>query len=170
MDLMDVAQLLGNFGEFIGAIAVVVTLFYLAVQVRHSKEATEANTHSLDESRKLAAAQAYQSRSAQLDQAASVFGESDYLPEITIKYEQGGLEALNAVEALRMRQRVAGLVSRLDNIHYQYQQRFIDDEFYNSVFVDVVKNAEPRMRDFDIGVGGRPSFKAEIERIASEAS
>lgn len=47
MDLMSTAQLLANFGEFVGAIAVVATLFYLAVQVRHSKEATEANTRSL---------------------------------------------------------------------------------------------------------------------------
>ncbi len=35
MTLMDTAQLLGNFGEFFGAIAVVGTLAYLAVQVRH---------------------------------------------------------------------------------------------------------------------------------------
>jgi hypothetical protein len=47
MDLQVTAQLLGNFGEFVGAIAVVVTLAYLAVQVRHSKEATEANTRTI---------------------------------------------------------------------------------------------------------------------------
>jgi hypothetical protein len=47
MDHLTFAQLLGNYGEFIGAIAVVVTLGYLAVQVRHSREATEANTKSL---------------------------------------------------------------------------------------------------------------------------
>ena len=40
MTLMDTAQLLGNFGEFFGAIAVVATLTYLAVQVRHSAEAS----------------------------------------------------------------------------------------------------------------------------------
>ena len=36
MDLMDTAQLLGNFGEFFGAIAVVVTLGYLASQIRQA--------------------------------------------------------------------------------------------------------------------------------------
>ncbi len=36
MDLMDTAQLLGNFGEFVGAIAVVVTLVYLSVQIRQN--------------------------------------------------------------------------------------------------------------------------------------
>ena len=54
MSLMEMAQLLGNFGEFIGAIAVVATLVYLAIQVRHSKSAVDANTQSLDESRRLA--------------------------------------------------------------------------------------------------------------------
>ena len=42
MDLMSVAQLLGNFGEFFGAIAVVVTLAYLAVQIRQGTHATRA--------------------------------------------------------------------------------------------------------------------------------
>ena len=48
MDLTSTAQLLGNLGEFVGAIAVVATLIYLAIQVRHSKEATEANTRSME--------------------------------------------------------------------------------------------------------------------------
>ena len=34
MNLMDVSQMLGNFGEFVGAIGVVTTLAYLAVQIR----------------------------------------------------------------------------------------------------------------------------------------
>ena len=40
MDLQATAQLLGNFGEFVGAIAVVATLMYLAVQIKHSREQT----------------------------------------------------------------------------------------------------------------------------------
>lgn len=51
MDLMSVAQLLGNFGEFVGSIGVVVTLIYLAVQIRANTRTTKANasfqaTHS----------------------------------------------------------------------------------------------------------------------------
>ena len=48
MDHQAFAQLLGNYGEFVGAIAVVATLAYLAVQVRHSRAATEANTKQLE--------------------------------------------------------------------------------------------------------------------------
>ena len=44
MDHQAFAQLLGNYGEFVGAIAVVVTLAYLAIQVRHSSRAIEINS------------------------------------------------------------------------------------------------------------------------------
>ena len=38
MDHQAFAQLLGNYGEFVGAIAVVATLFYLASQIRMSAQ------------------------------------------------------------------------------------------------------------------------------------
>ena len=53
MTLMDTAQLLGNFGEFVGAFAVVGTLVYLAVQVGRSKKSTDENTRALEENRKM---------------------------------------------------------------------------------------------------------------------
>ena len=59
---MDTIQMPRSLGEFVGAIAVVATLVYLALQVRHSKEAMEANTRLLDEGRRLALAQAYENR------------------------------------------------------------------------------------------------------------
>lgn len=43
MDLASTAQLLGNFGEFLGAIAVFVTLAYLTIQVRQNSSNIEAN-------------------------------------------------------------------------------------------------------------------------------
>jgi len=44
MDLEATAQLLGNLGEFFGAVAVVVTLVYLAVQVKQGALQTRNNT------------------------------------------------------------------------------------------------------------------------------
>ena len=44
MDHQAFAQLLGNYGEFIGAIAVVATLGYLSLEVRRSRRATYAAT------------------------------------------------------------------------------------------------------------------------------
>ena len=62
MDLVTTVQLLGNLGESIAAIAVVATLFYLALQVREGKKAAEANTESLDQSRQVAMAQVLRNR------------------------------------------------------------------------------------------------------------
>lgn len=42
MELQTIAELLGNLGEFVGAIAVVATLGYLAVQIRQSNLASQA--------------------------------------------------------------------------------------------------------------------------------
>ena len=38
MSTLEFAQLLGNYGEFVGAIAIVVTLIYLAVQIRQNSK------------------------------------------------------------------------------------------------------------------------------------
>ena len=40
MDHQAFAQLLGNYGEFFGSVAVVATLIYLSIQVRHSSRQT----------------------------------------------------------------------------------------------------------------------------------
>jgi hypothetical protein len=44
MDHQMFAEMLGNYGEFVGAIAVVATLVYLAVQVKHNRESMDKNT------------------------------------------------------------------------------------------------------------------------------
>jgi transketolase N-terminal domain/subunit len=41
MDVVQIAELLGNVGEFLGSILVLVTLIYLALQVKQSKELLE---------------------------------------------------------------------------------------------------------------------------------
>ena len=38
-------ELLGNLGEFVGSIAVLATLVYLAVQVRQTRDVVVASTH-----------------------------------------------------------------------------------------------------------------------------
>ena len=47
MDHQAFAQLLGNYGEFVGAIAVVITLGYLAVQIRQNSRNVEESVRAL---------------------------------------------------------------------------------------------------------------------------
>ncbi len=44
MELMDAANLLGDLGDFVGAVAVVVTLVYLTVQLRQNTAALRSNS------------------------------------------------------------------------------------------------------------------------------
>ena len=54
MTFIELSEVLGNLGEFVGSFAVLATLIYLAVQVRNSKDL-------LDENRKQLELQSYQS-------------------------------------------------------------------------------------------------------------
>ena len=56
--MAETIHLLGSLGEFIGSIAVVLTLVYLAIQVRHGSALLEANNAAMDESARLARAAA----------------------------------------------------------------------------------------------------------------
>ncbi len=63
--MMETIQMLGSLGEFVGAIAVVATLIYISIQVRHSSLLLEANKRATEESTRLA-------RAAALDRHADV--------------------------------------------------------------------------------------------------
>ncbi len=45
MSTLEISQLLGNYGEFVGAIGVIATLLYLSLQIRDSSKATESQVH-----------------------------------------------------------------------------------------------------------------------------
>ena len=45
MSTLEFSQLLGNYGEFIGAIAIVITLIYLAVQLRQNTTSVRASAY-----------------------------------------------------------------------------------------------------------------------------
>ncbi len=86
MDLMEIFQLLGNLGEFLGALAVFATLLYLAVQVRDASRAAKFEAVEANRVHRIA------SFNAMLD--------SPYLPPILVKIQTG--EALNAEDQIRL--------------------------------------------------------------------
>lgn len=86
MDHLTFAQLLGSYGEFIGAIAVVATLIYLTIQVRHSSSL-------LDENRRIGLSQVHQERSSSLNNILDRATEKDLLSILT----KTGLSVVNVV-------------------------------------------------------------------------
>ena len=86
MTLMEISQVLGNVGEFVGAIAVVAALLYLAIQVRDAGKSSQ-----------FAAVQA--NRETRIAWQSSL-RDSPYLQAINAKLLAG--EALEAEDELRL--------------------------------------------------------------------
>ncbi len=93
MDHQAFAQLLGNYGEFIGSIAVLATLIYLALQIRQTGR---SNT--------FAAIQAYRTERMAWFQGNR---DSPHIPRIIAKVEAG--QPLDAEEEYRLRMHNAAL-------------------------------------------------------------
>ncbi len=161
---------LGALGEFVSAIAVVATLAYLAVQVRQ-------NTHSLEAAQRLALSQTYQLRADAL-QAMTVQAAASPIGTVIVKLTEAGypqnvdaLDALTAEERGRFRLWQIAQQTHWDNMHFQYQQGFLDEEYYRDAFAERVVRLYPTWKALGL-TGGRASFFAELERLqqATEAS
>jgi hypothetical protein len=159
----------GAIGEVIGAIAVVVTLIYLAKEIR-------LNTHAMEESRKLALAQTYQMRADALQAMLVEAADSDHIGPIIIKLTGLGypedvdaLSQLDDTEWRRFRMWQIAQQTHWDNMHYQYQQGYLDREYYEDAFKDRVVRLAPTWRALGL-TSGRKSFFGEIERLVREGA
>jgi hypothetical protein len=160
---------LGALGEFVGAIAVVATLAYLAIQIRQ-------NTHSMEESRRLALAQTYQIRADALQQMLVQASESEYIGPIITKLTVAGypeyvasLEQLTPEERGRFRQWQIAQQTHWDNMYYQYQQGFLDDEYYRDSFRERVRRLGSRCRSSAWAHRSRRR-RRPIERLSTRVS
>jgi len=165
MNIME----LGALGELLGSVAVLVTLVYLSVQVRQS-------TRTMNESKKLALAQTYQMRSDALQMMLVHAADSEHIGPIITKLtgagypeDLGALEHLSKEERGRFRQWQIAQQTHWDNMFFQYQQGFIDEEYYRDSFRERVRRLAPTWKMLNI-TGARGSFVDEIENILAEDS
>ncbi len=159
MDIME----LGALGEFISAIVVVVTLVYLALQVRHGREALTANTRELEQSRRLQIAEAYRARASCMMSHYMDVVQSD-LPEIHQKRSEHDEASLTLADRLRNQHQLMAKYTHLDNVHFQHQKGFIDDEYYDSFFRAGVGLVLPSLIYSASGLVGawRKSFRKDV--------
>ena len=69
---------------------------------------------------------------------------------------------------MRVETSEVGRWAHFDNIHYQYEQGFLDQDHYESIFIPLVRLFAPQWKELGLP-DGRPSFHAEIERILAES-
>ena len=155
----------GAMGEVVGALAVVVTLIYLAKQIGQ-------NTHAMEEARKLALAQTYQIRSDALQEMLIHAADSAHIGPIIIKLTELGypadvaaLDKLSDLERGRFRMWHIAQQTHWDNMHYQFQQGYLDPEYYEDAFKERVVRLAPTWKALGL-TSGRRSFFAEIERLS----
>jgi len=173
MTPMEISQVLGNVGEFVGSIAVVATLLYLAIQVR------EAGRSS-----KFAAVQA--NRAMRIAWFSSL-RDSSHLPAILTKVLAG--EALETEDEIRLFyhylanwgltysewvQRELGLMGEfatsdemnmkilLSSEHAMGAWRGIGEGLYPARFVEYVNKAAPARE-----AGAGPSFIENVIKAAT---
>lgn len=158
---------LGAIGEFLGAIGVIVTLIYLSRQIRQ-------NTHAMEEGRRLALAQTYQMRADAL-QDMVVRAATSPIGAIIVKLTENGypgkveaLDLLTPEERGRFRLWQIAQQTHWDNMHFQYQQGFLDDEYYEDAFKERVVRLAPTWQALNLS-GGRRSFFDEIDRLSGGA-
>lgn len=169
MDLMSAAQLLGNVGEFVGAIAVVVTLGYLAVQVRHGREATEANTRSIAQSERVARAQVRSTITDQIIQISSLVLTEPALFDVQQKSIQG--LPIDEAEAGKLRSLAFLWFKHSENVHYQYREGLYDEgEFQAQRNIWKNRLRETAWRDTFLASKNilSPPYVDEVERILEE--
>jgi hypothetical protein len=147
---------------------VVLTLFYLAIQVKHTKKATEANTKALEEDRSLALVQTYQ---------ANLFRKSDFLMRLSespvmparVKYNEMGYDALDSTERYCLRMQLMSHLADMTARHYAMEKGFAPE--YLEVFPAFVREQRKSWEVFGIlplGDDFRESFKRDVERIIAE--
>ena len=158
---------LGALGEFLGSIAVLATLVYLSVQIRQ-------NTKSMGESKRLALAQTYQVRSDALQMMLVHAADSEHIGPIITKLTGAGypedisaLDSLSDLERQRFRLWQIAQETHWDNLFFQYQQGFIDEEYYRDSFRKRVKRLAPTWKALKVA-GARRTFDDEVESILAE--
>jgi len=152
-------EAIGAIGEIVGALAVVITLVFLTIQLRQ-------NTRSVDESRNATVSQLYQFRANMHMDGMLRRAESTSLNIIDVegKLQSEGLEALTPEELMFVRlHAIAGAV-RLDNGLFQHRNGFLDDDYceYVESTISFFYPYWQRLGIFEMG------FRTEFQRAAKQ--
>jgi hypothetical protein len=106
---------LGNVGELVGAIAVVVSLLYLAVQIRQNTRSVRAATHH--------------SSARAATETQNFFGQSNDAARIFLAGSRDS-EELTEEERMRFDSMLLSIFMWYEDSFFQYQQSMIDGEVW----------------------------------------
>jgi hypothetical protein len=152
----------GAMAELLGAIGVILSLVYLAMQIRQ-------NTKSLEDTRRLALAQSYEHRAQMAHDSILQLRDSEHALEAITRFHQEGADSLTEIEHARVVLDQAAQWERIDNVFKQRQLGFLDDGFFED-FEDLVKQTVEisRLLGADDLPALKPELRSEVERILTK--
>jgi len=106
-----VYEILGNVGDFLGGVGVLVTLVYLAIQIRQNTNSARAAT--------------YQAATAALSEWTSAIGRDPVATGIFMRGSQNP-EQLNETEHAQFSLLTVSILRHYENIHFQYSSGALD--------------------------------------------
>ena len=148
---------LGAIAELMGAFAVLMTLIYLAVQLRQNNI--------------FAQAQAMQSRTdTQINMISFIMSDPKYLQSINAVMSATKEEERKKISEEDQRNSLAVLSvmrATLENTYEQYKKGLIGKDFYRGITVQTIKLYGPAMLTFDLWL--TPDFKKEVIDILNDS-
>ena len=146
-------EAIGAIGEVGGAIAVVVTLVYLARQIRHSAQATRIA--------------AYHQASEQLWSVSATISTDPGLAEILASTFSGGIDRLAPPDRIRFEMAMGSLFFGFESLLALHEKGHIDGELWENWFENVMGLlGSPLAREY---LASRPgSISRRLEALINE--
>ncbi len=132
----------------------------------------------IDQNSELVRAQIHQARSDVHIANRLEHAGSEFLLPAFVNFETAGgfndlsaMDQLTPIDAARVKEYFAAWHQDYDNLFFQYQQGYLDEEFYRHRVEPSVRFMAPWWKKLKLfeGEHRRPSFNAEIERILSDS-
>jgi hypothetical protein len=143
--------------EVLGIIAIVASLIALVTELRQTQSALLAET--------------YQARAVDAIGELLDVADSEYLAPILAATNNGAdhdaVANLDAVSRLRLLNYLRARMIDWDNEHYQYQNGFMDADFFETTTTRSVEAWAPRWRAIGLREG-RAEFREYVDQILSE--
>lgn len=109
---------LGNIGEFLGAVGVIISLVYLTVQLRQNTKALRASS--------------YQEISHNSRELLELLIQDGSMADIFTRAREGGVEVLTPAEQVRWHSMLLAIFRHWDNLFYQYRNDMLERELWRS--------------------------------------
>lgn len=143
--------------ELIGILAIIASLIALVMELRQTQSALSAQT--------------YQARAIDAIGELLFIADSEYLaPILTATNFGADYEAvanLDAGDRLRLSQYLHARMIDWDNEHYQYQNGYMDADFFEATTTQSVKKWAPVWRAIGL-TEGRDEFRKYVDRVLAE--